>query len=79
MQLAYCPPFIPYIACTLLSLPSTRFLHVSPPILPCIFHVVHVPRYLIYTFLFYYSFYWDQVSERLVSAKGIKILLGDCF
>ena len=29
MQLSYCPPFIPHIARTLLSLPSTRFLHVS--------------------------------------------------
>ena len=79
MQLSYCPPFIPHIARTLMSLPSTRFLHVSPPILPCILHVVHVPRYLIYISLFYYSLYWDPVPERTMSAKGIKLLLRDCF
>ena len=80
MQLSYCPPFIPYIARTLLSLPSTRFLHVFPPKLPCILHVVHVPRYLMNISLFYYSSYWGPVSETADERKSrIKILLLDCF
>ena len=79
MQLSYCPPFIPHIARTLLSLPSTRFLHVSPPILPCILHVAHVPRYLMYISLIYYSSYWFPVPETADEPKGIKLLLRDCF
>ena len=72
MQLSCCPPFILHIARTLLSLLSNRFLYASPPILPCILHVVHVPRYLIYISLFYYSSYWRRFPKGRCAPKGSK-------
>ena len=67
-------PLLPYISGTLLSLPSTRFLHVSPLILPRILHVVHVPRYLVYISLFYYLFMSHKDPVYLAASLNSELI-----
>ena len=67
MQLFYGPTVVPHITRTLLSLPSTTFLHVSPPIPPFILHVVHVPHYLMYISVLYYSS--DPTRARFLKGR----------